>query len=224
MKPVLKRLNQAFCVFYSLFILSLPVSAQALPHLQAELLKMAESDQLERTKVQPLMLQLGANAPEVIKLMARQQAIDTANSQRLQEIINEYGWPGFSLVGKQGAQAAFLILQHAEYKVQKKYLPLLKAAFLKGDMPGQAFALLQDRVLMHEGKPQIYGTQLKSDATGALVLWPIEDEAHVDQRRTAMGLPSMEAYLKLFNLEYTFRPEFRPEPSAEPLSSDAEAS
>lgn len=91
-------------------------------------------------------------------------------------------------------------------------------------MPGQAFALLQDRMLMHEEKPQIYDTQLKSDATGALALWPIEEEAHVDQRRAAMGLPSMEAYLKLFNLEYTFKPAFIPDPSSEPLSSNTEAS
>ena len=139
--------------------------------------------------------------------------------QRLHEIINKHGWPGIDLVGQKGAQAAFLVLQHADHESQKKYLPLLKAVFLKGDLPGQSFALLQDRVLMNEGKPQIYGTQLKSDATGALVLWPIDDEVHVDQRRAAMGLPSMAAYLKLFNLEYRFTPA----PPAETLSSEAKA-
>lgn len=44
MRPVLKQLNHTLYVFYSLFILILPVSAQELPHLQAELLKMVESD------------------------------------------------------------------------------------------------------------------------------------------------------------------------------------
>jgi hypothetical protein len=44
---------------------------------------------------------------------------------------------------------------------------------------------------MQQGKPQIYGTQFTSAADGKLVLHPIEDAEHVDERRRAVGLPSM---------------------------------
>ena len=44
---------------------------------------------------------------------------------------------------------------------------------------------------MREGKPQIYGTQFTFAADGHLVLHPIEDAEHVDERRRAVGLPPM---------------------------------
>jgi hypothetical protein len=57
---------------------------------------------------------------------------------------------------------------------------------------------------MRRGEKQLYGSQLKSDpATGKLELWPVEDEAHVDQRRAAVGLPPLAQYLAAFGLQYT---------------------
>src|SRR5687767_455451 len=57
-----------------------------------------------------------------------QDEIDRRNMKRLEEIIQEHGWPGKSLVGEKAAGAAFLILQHAEPEVLAKYFPLLKEA------------------------------------------------------------------------------------------------
>ena len=64
--------------------------------------------------------------------------------------------------------------------------------------------MMEDRVLLGEGKKQIYGTQLRSgrDTGGQWVLEPIEDEAGVDARRAAVGLPPLAEYLKAFGLEY----------------------
>jgi hypothetical protein len=65
-------------------------------------------------------------------------------------------------------------------------------------------ATLEDRVLVGEGKPQIYGTQVHfgPETGGRWELYPIVDEEHVDERRTRIGLPPMADYLKLFGLEY----------------------
>lgn len=35
-----------------------------------------------------------------------------------------------------------------------------------------------------------------------MILYPIEDELHVDERRTSVGLPPLKEYLKFFRLEY----------------------
>jgi hypothetical protein len=64
----------------------------------------------------------------------------------------------------------------------------------KGDANKADLALLEDRILVREGKPQLYGTQFQSAMT--LTLYPIQDEARLELRRREMGLPPMEDYLK----------------------------
>jgi hypothetical protein len=46
-----------------------------------------------------------------------------------------------------------------------------------------------------EGKPQRYGTQLDT-VDGKLQPFPVEDEANLDSRRKAVGLPPMAEYIK----------------------------
>jgi hypothetical protein len=43
------------------------------------------------------------------------QAVDAANTARMKRIVAERGWPGRSLVGDDGAQAAWLLVQHADH-------------------------------------------------------------------------------------------------------------
>ena len=88
-------------------------------------------------------------------------------------------------------------LQHAEYAVQKEMFPLVRDAYRANKLPGQFYALLFDRVLVREGKPQVYGTQAKGlDQWKGKepVLEPIEDEANVDRRRAEVGLPPLSEY------------------------------
>jgi hypothetical protein len=54
-------------------------------------------------------------------------------------------------------------------------------------------ALLKDRVLMHQGKPQIYGSQFNSDGD-KWVLYDLEDPRHVDERRRSMHLMPFDMY------------------------------
>lgn len=135
----------------------------------------------------------------------RQNALDAANLKRLEEIIARYGWPGLRFAGAAGAQNAFLVLQHAPPESQRKYLPLFREAVAKKDgQPGE-LAMLEDRVRMHAGQPQLYGTQLEQSPDKTLKLYPIEDEANVDKRRAAVGLGPLADYLKHFGLGYPAR-------------------
>jgi len=63
-------------------------------------------------------------------------------------------------------------------------------------------AYLTDRILAVEGKPQIYGTQGGLDSNGVIVPRLIEDEEHVNERRKAIGLESIEEYFKAMNEMY----------------------
>lgn len=193
-------------------LLSLSAVAQTKPavntELQKQLIEMGKEDQKHRTELMELLEKV--NGPDKDKLMPRymqlvdaQDAIDKKLLQQLESIIAQHGWPTISLVGKEASGVAFLIIQHADLEYQKKYLPLLKEAADKNEARKLEVAMLEDRILMREGKKQIYGSQLRSNPdTGKLELYPIEDEENVDKRRASVGLMPMKDYMKHFNLEY----------------------
>jgi hypothetical protein len=62
--------------------------------------------------------------------------------------------------------------------------------------------LLEDRVALGEGRPQTYGSQLRTDGNGPLYVPAIADPDHVDERRAAVGLPPMADYVKHWNLTW----------------------
>jgi hypothetical protein len=136
----------------------------------------------------------------------RMEEIHQQNATRLKEIISRHGWPGRVVAGEQGAFAAWRIAQHAisDPAFQRSCLGLLEEAARRGDVSPQHPAYLLDRIRMYEGKPQIYGTQFMPNEDGDWVLWKIEDEPHVEDRRAAIGLPPLAEMLN------TPDPGFRP--------------
>jgi hypothetical protein len=177
--------------------------------LRRELIKMGNEDQKYRNELVALMKRLPEpdNRQVVKKFVAvgkKQTAIDKKLMKRLEEIIQKYGWPTISMVGAEASGAAFLIVQHADLTFQKKYFPLLKQAAAQKEARPDHVAMMEDRMLMGEGKKQIYGTGLRTDdVTKELKLWPIENEEEVDARRAAVGLPPMAEFLKAIGLTYT---------------------
>ncbi len=89
-----------------------------------------------------------------------QGEIDSLNTVRVEEIINKYGYPGVSIVGKPTNEVAFYIVQHS--KVIDKYLPIVKEAAEKNELRFQLYAMMLDRSLMFQDKEQIYGTQVRA--------------------------------------------------------------
>jgi hypothetical protein len=124
-------------------------------------------------------------------VQARMKEVDRKTTARLKEVIAKQGWPGTSLVGEEAAHAAWLLVQHADADraFQKQCLALIEKAADAGDAAKVDYAYLYDRVAVAENRPQRYGTQY-GDGKPA----PIEDEAHVDERRKAIGLGTMAEY------------------------------
>jgi hypothetical protein len=147
--------------------------------LKAELLKRAERDQAARTSLTP--------GHEMAEWAAVVAPVDRDNTARLREIVAAHGWPGHRLVSEAGAHAAWLLVQHAPTDLQEECLPLLEDAVTQGDASPVDLAYLKDRVLMHRGEPQIYGTQYRV-RDGVPELWTVRDPAGLDERRAALGL------------------------------------
>jgi hypothetical protein len=170
------------------------------PDLRSELLRRVEQDQAIRDE----LIRHDVKNPDKA-ILARMQVLDAANTERMKAIVNQYGWPGPELVGRDGSDAAFLLVQHADLAFQKEMLPLVERAYRTGGLSGESYALLLDRVRVGEGKPQVYGTQAKrfEEWKGQEpTLQPIEDEANVDKRRAEVGLPPLAEYREILKRLY----------------------
>lgn len=172
--------------------------------LRARLEIMVEKDQEPRQKLTEFDKNNIPHTSSSYQLVLKEmEEVDSQNTEAMKEIVDEHGWPGYSLVGKEGARLAWLLVQHADKDVdfQEKCLDLFKKAVEKGDAPKKNLAYLTDRVRLNRGKPQIFGTQCQVSKQG-IVLRPVEDEDNLNARRLEYGLESVEDYLKGFKKIY----------------------
>jgi hypothetical protein len=166
----------------------------------AELARMHELDQQSRTRIHELNVKGEGDGAEARALWDKQNVLDAANMKRLAELLAQHGWP--TRDAGDASNTAFLIIQHADLEQQRRYLPMMQAAQKRGDLSAAELGMLEDRILMREGKPQRYGSQLTKGDDGKFRFHPIEDEAHVDERRAAIGMEPMSSYAAHFGLTY----------------------
>ncbi|MFC6267834.1 DUF6624 domain-containing protein [Frigoriflavimonas asaccharolytica] len=123
---------------------------------------------------------------------------DHRNQELVISIIEKCGMPTLKEVGQKHMDAIWLGLQHSsEEEIRKKYWPQVEKAVENGDLSKQQYALMKDRILMDEGKPQIYGSQIENGK-----LYTLENPETVNVRRKEMGMEPIEEYLKYFNIMF----------------------
>ena len=147
--------------------------------LRATLVQMGRDDQ------EAIRIGMDGSGRQLTKAESMQEIeMHRKNGELIRKIVQEHGWPGRSLVGDDGAHAAWLVVQHmdTELDFQRNCLALMQEAFLRGEVGSQEFAYLTDRVRSHEGREQMYGTQ-------GLGVRSAEDEARVNANRASIGLP-----------------------------------
>jgi hypothetical protein len=168
----------------------------SLPHLREELLAMAKEDQAARAAVAGMSMedQLRNQAP-----IKRIMSLDRENTQRLHTIVVAHGWPTISMVGDDGAHAAWLLAQHADAdrEFQKHVLALMEKLLPSREVRASDVAYLRDRVT----QPQRYGTQGRCVGPGKWEPNELEDSAKVDQLREEAGIqpPRLSDYIALMN-------------------------
>ncbi|TJZ98422.1 DUF6624 domain-containing protein [Actinacidiphila oryziradicis] len=84
---------------------------------------------------------------------------------------------------------------------QRQALHLLEKAVQHGEATPKQLAYLTDRCLMHQGRPQIYGTQYTWGPNGVQP-YLIADREQLDTRRTAVGLLPYAEYDAVIRLHY----------------------
>jgi hypothetical protein len=127
-------------------------------------------------------------------LLDARREVDRRHGERIWEILDDYEtWPGRRLVGDDGTEAAWVIVQEAieDPGLQHRSVELLEIAVAYGDADPVHHALLVDRVRMADGRAQLYGSQFVVGRDGGLEPWPYDDAAAVDRRRQRLGLPPL---------------------------------
>lgn len=122
------------------------------------------------------------------------EEVHVINSKKLDQIINEFGFPTKSKVGEESATAAWTIVMHSisNPPFMKRILALLKSPHYRDEVEPKELAYLEDRVRVFEGKPQIFGTQFDWDENNLLSPYPIENLELVNELRQKLGLRPIE--------------------------------
>jgi hypothetical protein len=142
-----------------------------------------ESDQRVRTQSVPFK--------EVVK-------VNHENLEIVVSYLEKCGMPTLAEVSNKQLGAIWLVLQHSIHpKYTKKYFPYIEEAVKNGDLKKEQYALMKDRILMNEGKPQIYGSQIKKEK-----LYKLAEPEKVNSRRKEMNMEPIEDYLNYFNIEF----------------------
>lgn len=111
---------------------------------------------------------------------------DSLSFAKIDRILDTYGYPGKAIAGDATA-IPFYILGFAPTALKEKHMSKLLMAATRDDISMKSLAFFIDKLRLAKGEKQLYGTQYyrKKDE---YICYPVEDEAHLKERRASMGL------------------------------------
>ncbi len=186
-------------------------ASTTMPELRLMILNMADKDQAIDQVLQETMMG-NAKPPGEVEVPAdlekRIFAIYQSNTVTAKKIYAKNGWPNASMIGHDGVNAFWLLVQHStDNEFQRTVLPSVKTAFREGEIiDAQSFAWFVDQLLVSDGKPQKYGTQIKEWDNGIPILFDIENPSQVNAVRGSIGLFNLEGYLSAVKTCYLQEP------------------
>lgn len=188
-------------IFISTFFLTIDAQIEN-EKLRVELLKMRAEDQKAREECGK------GNADEQMKCYVEIAGkIDKPNTKRLEEIYAQNGFPTAKTVGKDGVDAFMLILQHApDETLRQKLLKPIEKAFKQKEISANDYSNYVDRLLVRQGKPQIYGSNFEMK-DGKVVMSEVKDLKNLDKIRLKIGLPTIKEYAEMLKKAYNLEVE-----------------
>jgi hypothetical protein len=174
------------------------------PHLRDELLLMWTNDQRARLLLEQKRgkLQVDYSSPELASEFKQIKQTDSFNLRKIKEILQMQGWPAISSVGRDGAFAAWAIVQHSnDVRFQEKCLVAMKKALNRKEISPVEYAELHDRIRRKKYEKQLYGMAIRRRKEGP-DFYPIAVESNLDHRRKLIGLEPSEVYARLNGFIY----------------------
>lgn len=151
--------------------------------------------------VNPRLPQMSENARAVFNTLAIGELarVDFENTQWLKKQVAAKGWPKLSEVGEKGANAAWLLVQHADHDpaFQLQALRLMESLLATNDVSPRNYAYLYDRVMLKLNGKQRYATQFWCK-DGTMQPQPLEQPDQIDALRAEMQLDPLDEYRQFF--------------------------
>lgn len=187
------------------------ISHQAEPHdssLQQALLHVTIGEQAARSSYSWLSNPT-SGAPKLSKKQApifeallgnEIRKLDQRNTAWLKSVVAEKGWPTVSLVGKESADNAWLLAQHADHDpvFQLKVLRTMEPLVAEKEVSPSNHAYLYDRIMLKLSGKQRHATQVACE-DGKPVPLPLEEPEQMDEIRTEIGLGTFAEYTARFS-------------------------
>jgi hypothetical protein len=174
--------------------------------LQSRIYEIYKSDQECREKLRDFHNnELDTNEYNLSGIEFEIRKTDSLNYFELKDIVDEYGYPGFDIVGEDYSNSFWNIIQHQDNNLgfQKEVLKKMKIECNRNNASKLYYAYLIDRVKVNSGEMQIYGTQmqLNLDST-SYEPKPIIELEKLDKRRMEVGLKPISEYITTMNTRY----------------------
>jgi hypothetical protein len=120
---------------------------------------------------------------------------DQRHQDHMDRLLDRYGWPTERMVGREGVNAALLIVERAPaIEFKGRALSLMQHA---GADDNERYARLVDMVAVAKNEPQTYGTQWTcSDDNHVALMTPLKDPDRVVALRQRVGLPAYDKFAR----------------------------
>ena len=165
--------------------------------LSRELVQRGANDQWIRSLLGPL-----CGYRSGCTLYSVMDAIDSPNFARVDQVLRVHGWPAGPDWAPEVEEAAFHIVNHMPHDDPSPtdWRPIVledvRKSAERGRLAGALYAKMHDRVEIHAGRPQRYGTQTHCTFTHgepACQLLPLEQPDRVNALRAALGMEPLSA-------------------------------
>ena len=130
---------------------------------------------------------------------------DSLNYFLLKGIIDKYGFPNYDIVGQEGSNNFWLLVQHQDRNptFQDSVLVKMKIQVDANKASIRNYAYLVDRVKVNTGQKQVYGTQMKLNSEqSSYIPKSVIDPDKLNERRASVGLGTIESYIEIMNTRY----------------------
>ena len=168
------------------------------PTLAHKLIAMQREVDFRAVSVAPGQQFSLSNLPDVLKNQFEDQVKqDRRHQDTLSGLLDSYGWPTKKMVGREGVNAALLVVDRApDLAFKQRAIGLIQQA---GEDDNEQYALLVDLVAVMQQLPQTYGTQWSCEPNGdgslrVHLTTPLKDPRHVVALRRKVGLGAKDRF------------------------------
>lgn len=139
---------------------------------------------------------------ETIQLVALKESILNSNYLIVNKIFLSHTQAEIATLDTNTLHNFWLIVQHCDQDVffQRSFLAFLQSSIVGEKVSKADIAYLTDRVLINEGKPQRYGTQVMYNENNIALPKELEDLSKVDDLRRGMKLEPLQQYLDFMTM------------------------